>query len=89
LGWSETNSIVDEQFLERHEKNPSEKIIIALLLSNLLILKSNQKLVESVVRGPWSVVTDAKRIAHSVNGARRKAQGKLFRIEDFFFWRVQ
>jgi len=44
LGWSEMNSIVDEQFLERHEKNPSEKIIIALLLSNLLILKSNEKL---------------------------------------------
>jgi hypothetical protein len=41
LGWSETNSIVDEQFLERHEKNPSEKIIIAFLLNNLLVFQSN------------------------------------------------
>jgi len=41
LGWGEPDPIVDEQFLEWHAKNPSEKIIIAFLLNNLLVSTSN------------------------------------------------
>jgi len=41
LAWGEPNFIVYEQFLEGHEKIPSEKKYIAFLLNNLPVFKSN------------------------------------------------
>jgi hypothetical protein len=41
LGWREPNFIFYQQFLEGHEKIPSEKKYFELLLNNLPAFKSN------------------------------------------------
>jgi hypothetical protein len=45
LGWSQTYLVIYQQFLERHEKNPSKKNLIAFLLNNLILFQSNKKIV--------------------------------------------